>query len=151
MNIAHLLGLYLSFYRFVEGDDAKITYPGPLSAYKATHTDTSQDILAHFHIFASLHDDFEGLNGRSFNIGNGDTVSWELKWSLVCKYFGLHGIGPNEDDKKPTGVNWIREHKDKWRSWEESSGVPPGTMSKTDFGFMEFILYVDALIIVVSQ
>ena len=93
MNIAQALGLFLAMYKSVEGSGSEVPFVGNEAAYKELHTDTSQDILARFHIFASPHAD--AVAGQAFNVADGDVVTWEEIWPGVCSWFGLKGVGPD--------------------------------------------------------
>jgi hypothetical protein len=140
MNIAQQLAIFLSLYKFVEGEGAEVPFPGGEAAYTATHSDTNQDILAHFHIFASFHSDVDNsIHGKTFNVADGDTVTWETKWGPLCQYFGLKGVGPGTS-KKSTGVKWFNEHKDQWQPWIQKHGLRPGAIEGTDWQFADFIL-----------
>ncbi|KAK1725203.1 uncharacterized protein BDZ83DRAFT_719430 [Colletotrichum acutatum] len=89
MNVAQSLGPYLSFYRSMYSYGAACPFPGTQESWRALHTDSFQDLVARFHIYASLYPD--KTHERPFNVGDGDSVSWEMKWRLVCQYFGLDG------------------------------------------------------------
>jgi hypothetical protein len=139
MNIAQGLGIFLSMYASIEGAGAEVPFPGTEEAYKSKHTDTFQDILAHFHLFASFHAD--KTQGRAFNVADGETVSWESKWSRICEYFGLKGVGPaGSSSSRPTGVQWLESHKKEWQSWVQKNGLVSGAIEGTDWGFFEFIV-----------
>lgn len=61
-------------YQSIEGVGAEVPYPGVQLAYEAFHTDTSQDQLARFQIFASLHPD--KVSKRAFNVADEEAVRW---------------------------------------------------------------------------
>jgi hypothetical protein len=99
MNCAGPLGHYLSLYRHIYGECAKIPFPGSQKAWEATYTDTSAYILSHFEIWAVLHPDKTA--SRAFNIANGDGVMRCSKvWDGIVNYFGLVGDGPNPSAAK---------------------------------------------------
>ncbi|MDI1492514.1 MAG: hypothetical protein OHK93_003728 [Ramalina farinacea] len=136
MNLAQALALFLSMYASVEGRGSEVPYPGTDDAYKSLHTDTSQDILARFHIHASLHPD--AVNGRAFNVADGEAVSWEAVWPEICKYFGLNGVAP--DPSKSTGAQWMREHRPQWAKWIKNKGLKEGALEGTTWDFMGMLM-----------
>lgn len=71
------------------------------SAWLAKRTDTSQDILARFHLYASMHPD--AVHARAFNVADGipEVVTWEMVWPGVCSYFGLRGVPPDGMPRSP--------------------------------------------------
>jgi len=125
-------------YSSLEGRGSEVTFPGPLAAYRSLHTDTSQDILARFHVFASLCPDKTG--GMAFNVADGDVITWEDKWPSVCAYFGLKGVGPDETHSRPTGTQWIKEHRADWDKWVAENDLRKGIMEATKWNFMESVM-----------
>ena len=107
MNIAQALGLFLAMYKSVEGSGSEVPFPGNEVAYKELHTDTSQDILARFHIFASFRAD--AVAGKAFNVADGDVVPSAEIWPGVCSWFGLKGVRLHQ--YRSTGTQWVQEHK----------------------------------------
>lgn len=107
--MAQTMGIYLSLYAFVEGAGAKVPFPGTQGTYSALSSDSNQDIIARFSIYASLRPEISG--GRAFNIA--DTVSgrsWSTRWPCLAKYFGLIGDGPSENMLHPT--EYVTKHED---------------------------------------
>lgn len=88
----------LALYAEVEGKGSEAVFPGSEPAWKALDSDSSQGIVARFHIFASLHPD--KVSGQRFNISDEETVSWETLWPAACEYFNLKGVGPRDDGKQ---------------------------------------------------
>ncbi|KPM39559.1 hypothetical protein AK830_g6999 [Neonectria ditissima] len=122
MNIALSLGLYLSFYRSQNGPHAICPFPGTAESWTALHTDSFQDLVARFHIFVSLKP--EKSHGRSFNVGDGISVSWEMKWPAICGYFGLKGVGPPaEATEQVRGKEWLTAQKDSWLTWTQKNDL----------------------------
>lgn len=107
MNAALQLGLYLSLYRRVHGAGARVPFPGTEKSWTNTHTDTSQDVLARFSIFASLR---EETSGEAYNIADGPKTTWSYKWPKICEWFGLEGVGPEEGAKTPVEL-WGEERR----------------------------------------
>lgn len=136
MNMAQALGLFLSFYASCEGSGASVAYPGPQAAFTARHTDVSQSLLAHFHIYASLHPDLTA--SQAFNIGDeSDGTSWEKLWPSLTSYFGLVGTGPNESFNIDA---YMQEHREEWPTWVKEHGLREGALEKTDFGFLTMMM-----------
>ena len=73
MGFAQALGLYLAMYSSEKGKGAEIAFPGSDLVWKALHSDTSQDVLARFHIHASLNP--EKLSQKAFNIADEAEIS----------------------------------------------------------------------------
>lgn len=135
MNVAQSLGLYLSFYRSTHGDGAICPFPGSQESWVALHTDSFQDVVARFHIHVSLHP--ETTNRRAFNVGDGDPVSWQIKWPLVCNYFGLEGVGPQEQGTgQAYGIDWLMAHKDSWPGWAVAHGLQSNAMNDVQWDIL---------------
>jgi hypothetical protein len=142
MNLAQALGLFFSFYASRNGIGSKVPYPGPPAAYTALHTDVSQDILARFHIYASLHPDLTASQG--FNIGDeSDGVKWEDLWPRIASYFGLVGTGPPKEifniDK------YMQAHESEATAWAEGNGLKEDALTGTNFGFLTGMLGMTVL------
>lgn len=139
MNVAQGLGLFLSFYRSKKGLGADCIFPGTPESWTALHTDSFQDLVAHFHIHTSLQP--EKTHGRSFNVGDGQSVSWEVKWPIVCNYFGLKGIGPTmRPEEELRGIDWLIAQKDFWPGWVEENGLRRNTLVDTQWDSLALTL-----------
>jgi len=138
MNIAQALGLFLSMYASIEGPGASVPYPGNPAAFHAPHTDTSQDILARFHIFASTHP--SAVSKRAFNVADGPAVTWADVWPGICQYFDLKGTPSSTD--RPTGAQWMRQHRAQWGKWVEENGLREGAVEGTSWDFMAQIMSI---------
>ncbi|KAI9045668.1 uncharacterized protein KD926_008086 [Aspergillus affinis] len=138
LGIAQALAVFLSLYRYVHGDGAKVPFPGDSASFKAKHTDTSQEILARFTIFVNLGP--EKRNGRAYNIGNSDKyVSWETKWSGICEYFGLKGEPPLHEH--PLSVSrWIQEHHTQCSRWVKEFKLKQGAFEGSSWEFLEALV-----------
>jgi len=137
MNIAQALALFLSFYAFREGQGARVPYPGPAAVFTSRHTDVSQDRLARFHIFVSLHPD--RTSTQAFNVGDEDQGStWAKKWPVLASYFGLVGTGPVEG--AVSGVEYVMAHKAEWAGFIAQTGIKEDSFEKTGWNFMWLIL-----------
>jgi hypothetical protein len=162
MNLAQALGLFLSFYKSIHGEGAPVPFPGPKyhtelagrelrdgeageqenTAWTAKRTDTSQDILAKFHLFASMHSD--AVHTRAFNVADGipEVVSWEVVWPGICAYFGLKGVPP--DGSMRSFADWMKERKGEWAEWEEKMGLKKGALDGTGWEFMDAVMGVSS-------
>ncbi|KAF6241297.1 hypothetical protein HO173_000007 [Letharia columbiana] len=136
MNLAHAIGLWLAMVRSLEGTGTEVVFPGDEKAFKALHTDTSQDVLAQFHIYASLHP--EAVSRKAFNIADGEVVTWEQVWPSICHWFGLKGVGP--DPSKKTGAEWVQDRKGQWGKWVKENGLKVGALEATSWDFMSAIM-----------
>lgn len=136
MNIAQALALFLSLWRYVEGEGDGVRFPGSMEAWRAAHTDTSQDILARFHIYASLHP--LEVSGRAFNVADGPATTWEQEWPEVCAYFGLKGLAPNEAEPFDA-QKWMESHQSQWAEWVQKFGLKEGALEGTAWDFMQAI------------
>ncbi|CAG8980834.1 hypothetical protein HYALB_00003763 [Hymenoscyphus albidus] len=123
MGFLHALGVFLSMYASVEGKGTEIAFPGNEMSWKVKQSDTSQDILARFHIFASLNP--EKVAGKAVNVADEYLKTWEKLWPDVCAYFGLKGVGPQAEGNL-NGVEWVMAEKDNWGTWVESNGLEKG-------------------------
>ncbi|KAL6719724.1 hypothetical protein ACLMJK_001645 [Lecanora helva] len=136
MNLAQAIGLFLALYVSFEGKGVEVPFPGDEAAYKALHTDTSQDILARFHIYASLNPN--SSSRRAFNVADGEVTTWEKVWPAICDYFGLKGTRPTAS--RITGAQYVLEHKDKWSNWVSEHGLKEGALEGTSWDFMSGIM-----------
>ena len=136
MNLAQCIGLFVAMYLSFEGKGAEVPFPGDEAAYTALHTDTSQDILARFHIYASLHPD--AVSKRAFNVADGEVIAWKGLWVGICAYFGLKGVGP--DASRTTGVQWVQKQKGRWGEWVREHGLKEGAFEATSWDFMSGIM-----------
>jgi hypothetical protein len=138
MNIAQALGLFLSLWREVEGAGSIVPFPGSPDSWTALHTDTSQDILARFHIYASLYP--SETSERAFNVVDGPATNWAKVWPVVTQYFGLEGVGPNPDGPTFNAQGWMELHRSAWAEWVERNGLKEGALEGTTWTFMQAIL-----------
>ncbi|RAH74695.1 uncharacterized protein BO66DRAFT_433804 [Aspergillus aculeatinus CBS 121060] len=126
-SMAKLLAVYLSLYCEIHGTGATVAFPGTATAWGAQNSECSQDIVARFAIYASLHPEESG-NGRLFNTA--DTVrptTWAERWPILCEYFGLHGVGPNGGDGPgPDPGQFFVENRAVWVEVEKRQGLSGG-------------------------
>ncbi|RAK80836.1 SDR family oxidoreductase [Aspergillus fijiensis CBS 313.89] len=97
-SLAQWLALSLSLYRYIHGRGAVVSFPGTPKSWTARAQDSSQDVIARFGIFLSLKSKGE-VGGESFNVADAkEPGTWEGKWAVLCEYFGLVGVGPEEGE-----------------------------------------------------
>lgn len=121
--LAQTLALYLSLYRFVEGEGAKCPFPGNEKSWVNKYNESPQDMVAHFSIYASLHP--EKTASQSFNVG-GQEDNWKGKWPVICEYFGLKGTGPEENSPQPGA--YIAAHRKEWDELEKKHNLKTGSV-----------------------
>lgn len=138
MNIAQAVGLFLSLWREVEGEGSEVRFPAGKDAWTALHTDTSQDILARFHIFASLRP--EQTSERAFNVVDGPATTWSEVWPAVCSYFGLKGVAPHSSRDSFSGQKWMESHHSDWSGWVAKRGLKEGALEGTSWAFMQAVM-----------
>lgn len=138
MNIAQALGLFLSLWKSVEGEGSEVRFPGNNDAWTALHTDTSQDILARFHIFASLHP--QETSEKAFNVVDGPATTWSEVWPEVCAYFGLRGIAPESKGEPFSAQKWMESHEGDWAAWVQKNGLKEGALQGTSWNFMQDVI-----------
>jgi hypothetical protein len=140
MNLAQALALFFAFYAHHEEKGATVPYPGPLAAYEAKHSDISQDVLARFHLFASLDPSIK--SGEAYNIADESLgTSWASKWPLLASYFGLKTSAPEPDKEVIFNIDeYMQNHKLEWAAWVEQEGLKKGAIEGTDFGFLGIML-----------
>lgn len=118
--MAQTMGIYLSLYAFVEGRGSEVPFPGTPETYLCLSSDSNQDIIARFSIFASLCPERSG--GRAFNVA--DTVqpnAWSTRWPLLAKYFGLVGVGPRDGSLHPT--EYVKTHREELEKMCQEHGL----------------------------
>jgi hypothetical protein len=133
MNIAGPLAYYLSLYRHVHGEGAQIPFPGPQTAWEATHTDTSAYILSRFEIDAAVNSNKTA--SKTFNIADGEVTSWSKKWGGIVEYFGLSPGEPAPSTTTPE--EFFKRHASVWDEIVKKNGLIK--REETSFWFMEAI------------
>ncbi|PYI31177.1 hypothetical protein BP00DRAFT_475592 [Aspergillus indologenus CBS 114.80] len=100
--MAQTMGIYLSLYRHIHGAGAQIPFPGNDTTWSLTSTDSNQDIIARFCLYASLQPAHK-VHGKAFNIADSARpVAWSERWPALARYFGLEGVGPDPAALHPT-------------------------------------------------
>ncbi|TKA60631.1 hypothetical protein B0A55_10590 [Friedmanniomyces simplex] len=120
------------------GEGSAVGFPGSVEAWEAVHTDTSQDILARFHIFASLRP--QETSERAFNVVDGPATTWREVWPEVCAYFGLRGIAPESSDAPFSAQKWMEDHQSEWAKWISTNGLKEGALEGTSWEFMQAVI-----------
>lgn len=140
MNLAQGLGLFLSLYKEIHGAGAEIPFPGTQGSWTNKHTDTAQDILGRIDIFAAVNHDKCG-NGGTFNVANGDVVTWKDKWEggqhSIPAAFGLVGTPPKESYSVE---DFVKKHDDTWKKIVEKHGLKKGIMEDFSWPFLYFVM-----------
>lgn len=141
------LGLYLSLYRYINGDGAKVVFPGTMQSWSIKSNDSSQDVIARFAITASLAtgDNLEKVAGQSFNVADSNTPSsWSKKWPKICSYFNLVGVEPSEANggPGPDPTGFVSENREKWLELEKKHSLQSGRVGneRSFGGFPHFIM-----------
>ncbi|KAK8222138.1 hypothetical protein M8818_000309 [Zalaria obscura] len=137
MNIAQALGLFLSLWKDA-GESNEVPFPGDKDAYTALHTDTTQDILARFHIHASMHPEVTAEG--TFNVTDGAATTWEREWPQICAYFGLTGVGPAE--KTFNAQAWMDSHRSDWSAFVAKHALREGALEGTSWKFMQDVMAI---------
>jgi hypothetical protein len=110
--LAQILAIYLSLYTYVNGKGSSVPFPGNEKSWLIQSNDSSEDIVARFSIYASLHAEVAG-GGKAFNVADRTAPSsWSVKWPVICSFFALQGVGPAEDAPQPGA--YIQQHRDRW-------------------------------------
>jgi hypothetical protein len=136
------LGLYLSLYRYVNGEGAEVQFPGTEQSWTIKSNDSSQDIIAKFSIYISLHPE-SCAGGNRFNVAdNAEPSSWSKKWPVICEYFGLKGVAPPKGGSGPQPEEYISQHTDDWNNMAKEKSLVGGRVgnNRTYGGFPYFIM-----------
>jgi nucleoside-diphosphate-sugar epimerase len=139
MGLGVALGLFLALYRHIHGDGAKIPFPGNEIVWQSKRSDSSQDVIARFHIHAALNPD---TDGKAYNIADEDYVTWAGGlWKDVCAHFGLVGLAPGEgtDDASPKGVEWVMANQPRWGEFVEKNGLRSGFLETATWETMAIV------------
>lgn len=141
------LALYLSLYRHINGEGAKVTFPGTMESWKILSNDSSQDVIARFCLKATTvsEDQKASIAGQSFNVADSNTPSsWSKKWPRICSYFNLIGVEPSEGNggSGPDPSGFVSENKEKWFELEKKLGLQKGRVGneRSYGGFPYFIM-----------
>jgi len=119
--IAQTLAVYLSLYISIEGKGAICPFPGTAASWKAKFNYSSQDVVARFSIFASLHPNITG--GRAFNVADAPSpTSWSALWPAICEWFGLQGGRPDPHGTLQPSA-YIRQHAARWTELVKRHGL----------------------------
>lgn len=98
-------------YAVVEGEGAKVPFPGVESAYTSLYNEASTDIIARFCIWAGFHSERIGA-GTVFNIADETRPSrMSERWLALAEYFKLEGIGPVDDPSVLRPGEYIKKHQ----------------------------------------
>jgi hypothetical protein len=137
--LAQALATYLSLYAAVEGKGAKCDFPGTEKSWVNKSNDSSQDIVARFTIYASLHP--ETTHGERYNAAdNAVPGSWSKKWPVICEYFGLVGTPPPGGSGSQPG-KYMEDHFTQWKKLEQEKGLQSGRVdNERSFGGFQYYI-----------
>lgn len=139
MNAAGPIAYYLSLYRQLQGEGAEVPFPASQKAWKATHTDTSAYILSRFEIYAALHP--ENTAARTFNIADGDVITWSDVWAGIVGYFGLK---PGQPDPSWGSIkDFFHQHEKEWEGVVQKNGLVKRKENDTTWDFAQAIMNRD--------
>jgi hypothetical protein len=139
--LAQTLATYLSLYAVVEGKGAECEFPGTEKSWNIKSNDSSQDVVAKFAIYVSLHP--ETAHGERYNVAdNAIPQTWEKKWPIICEYFGLVGTPPPKGGSGPQPGKYIEDHLHQWKILEIEKGLQTGRVGneRSFGGFQYFIM-----------
>lgn len=123
--LAQVLSTYLSLYAEINGKGSEVAFPGTEKSYTILSNDSSQDILAKASIYASLHPEVSAA--QRYNVADNATPStWEVKWPVICEYFGLKGVGPPPGGSGPQPSQYLLDHLTEWQALEKEYGLKGG-------------------------
>ena len=145
--LAQTLSTYLSLYVAVEGKGAECAFPGTEKSWVIKSNDSSQDLVAKFSIYASLHP--ETTHHERYNAAdNSIPSSWSKKWPIICEYFGLRGTPPPSGGSGPQPGKYIEDHLTEWKNLEQRNGLQTGRVGneRSFGGFQYFIMTMFDLI-----
>ena len=115
-------------------------FPGTMQSWSCKSNDSSQDIIAKFAIYASLHPKIS--SGQSYNTAdNAKSSSWSIKWPIICEYFGLKGVAPTHGSG-PDPVQYTIDNRETWLQLEKKHGLQGGRVGneRSYGGFPYFIM-----------
>lgn len=137
MTYVEPLALYLMLYRYVNGPDATVVFPGSYANYIHTYTPSSQDIIARSELYLSLEKP-DQAHGEAFNTADNATPApWTVVWPKMCEYFGLQAKGASPEDKVWKGVEkWWVAHQDDYKKMCKEYDLIPRDIPETTWMFM---------------
>lgn len=60
-----------------------------------------------------------------------------MKWRLVCQYFGLDGVGPQDQPASQAfGIDWLIAQKDGWPDWVLANGLEQGALENVNWDIL---------------
>ncbi|KAF2485174.1 hypothetical protein BDY17DRAFT_246860 [Neohortaea acidophila] len=141
--LAQTLALYLSLFRELEGKGAECAFPGNERSWEILSSDSPQDLVAEFAIYASLHADVCGA-GKAFNTaGRAKPASWSEKWPAICEYFGLKGTPPPPSGSSiQSPGDYLNAHIEQWKELERKQSLATGRVGndRSLAGYLYFIM-----------
>ncbi|KAL4908855.1 hypothetical protein BDW74DRAFT_73698 [Aspergillus multicolor] len=137
MTYVEPLALYLMLFRYVNGPDSTVVFPGPYTNYTHTYTSSSQDIIARSELYLSIEKP-DQAHGEAFNTADSATPDpWTIVWPMICEYFGLRGQGAAPEDKGWKDIDkWWVAHQDEYKKMCEEYGLRPREIPQETWTFM---------------
>ncbi|KAM5472799.1 hypothetical protein MauCBS54593_002511 [Microsporum audouinii] len=119
-NAIYPVAMFLSLYKFINGQGTVCPFPGSFGTWKALSNDAGADMIAKASIHLSLHPD-PSIKGEGFNVASSETPwSWEMKWPALCEWFGLVGGPPVDNEKSKTSSpgpdRYIQSHEVEYKN-----------------------------------
>ncbi|OAS99931.1 SirQ protein [Blastomyces dermatitidis ER-3] len=126
-NVAYPIAMFLSLYAYINGKGAQCPFPGSFGVWKALSNDAGADMIAKSAIHLSLSSNLLA-NGEGFNVASSSTPwSWEMKWPVICTWFGLEGIPPVDRERSETETpgpdEYIRNHEEEYKRMVKEYGL----------------------------
>ncbi|KAF4956390.1 hypothetical protein FSARC_11592 [Fusarium sarcochroum] len=137
MNMAQGIGIYLTMFKEVNGNGAKVPFPGYEHGYHSTHSDTFQDILSKMEIYAALNPDKCG-DGGVFNVADGKTITWAQVWPKLCEHFGL--VGGEPDASATPMLDFVKKNKQTWIDVAKRHGLNEKLIGEQGWGHVHFMM-----------
>lgn len=139
--LAQILATFLALYKATHEEGAECPFPGFDGAWRCLANDSGQDEIAKFAIHAALHPEICG-DGQVFNVASqAKPQSWEEKWPILCKFFGLKGTAP-VDGGGVVASQYLHDHADQWERLEKDHALVGGRVGNArsllsiDYGIM---------------
>ncbi|WEW58825.1 hypothetical protein PRK78_004293 [Emydomyces testavorans] len=126
-NVAYPIAVYLSLYKYINGQGAECPFPGSFGAWKALSSQGGAEMIAKAAIHLSLVED-PSVNGQGYNVASSATPSnWEMTWPVICSWFGLLGKPPVDNEKDKTRLpgpdEYIGMHETEYKKMLEEYGL----------------------------
>lgn len=124
--ISTMMGVFLSLFRELYGPGAECPFPGTANSWRSLSIDTSSDMIARQTLHAALAPPWCDRKGEAFNVADMRQPScWEVKWPILCSYFGLKGVKLQQDN--PIEIrDFIKKNLATWEKMEKKYNLQQG-------------------------